>query len=1042
MSDSLEQSPIDYLSVHVRPEFASCLNNYDSGSISCSNQRQLTQLIDALPGIVFMAAGDAEWSMLYLSQGCYRLTGYHAEELTGPHRTVTYNEVTHPADLPRVLQAIRSAVTNQQPYLVEYRIQTKTGAERWLWEKGYGVFDAQGRVLWLEGFISDITDRKRTENALRQSEAQFRAIFNHAAIGIGATTREGRISESNLALQRMLGYTAEELRTLTFADYTHPDDIALDQTLYQELMAGHHKHYQLEKRYIQKNGDVFWGHLTVSAVQNPQGEVLYAFGMLEDITERKRTEAALRQAEAKYRSIFENAIEGMFCTTANGHYVMVNAMLAQMYGYDSPEELMQSLTDIETQLYVDPNRRQVFSTLMQQKGTVRGFEAQIYRRDGSTMWISESARALYSPEGDLIGYEGTVEDITQRKQAEAELHQRDALLRGVALAANCLLAYPDFRQAMPEVLAILGKASGADRVYLFETHAHPETGEVVMSLRFEWTQVGIPTGLANPTWQNLPYSAHGMMRWYHAFLQGQPVGGVVRDLPAAERAFLESDGILALLMVPVFVDERLWGYVGFDSCCQERSWTASEESILVAIAAGIGSAIKRQSTEAQMRHQAFHDALTGLPNRLLFNDRLLQAIDYARQTRALLAVLFLDLDRFKTINDTLGHAVGDRLLQQVSHRLTGCLRDDDTLARWGGDEFTLLLPYLRSTEDAVKVAQRIRDALKPPFHLDGRELHITGSIGIAFYPRNGHDLQTLLKNADAALYQVKAQGRNHYRVYDAASNSDASNLLILDSNLYQALERNEFMVYYQPQISILTGQVTQMEALIRWQHPQFGLISPQTFIALAEENGTIVPIGEWVLRMACQQNRLWQAAGLPTLRVAVNLSARQLQDPHFVKQVATILQETGLAPNFLELEITETAVMQDVNRITSVLHDLRSMGVRIALDDFGTGYSSLSYLRKFPLQALKIDRSFVQDLNWNPEDVAIVSAIVTLAQGLNLSVVAEGVETRKLMERLRSLNCTEMQGYWISPALDVRAATQFLQEATPRLQRLLHLKTD
>ncbi|NJR62979.1 MAG: EAL domain-containing protein [Cyanobacteria bacterium CRU_2_1] len=679
-------------------------------------------------------------------------------------------------------------------------------------------------------------------------------------------------------------------------------------------------------------------------------------------------------------------------------------------------------------------------------------EYRIRTKLGEEKWLREHGYGVFNAKGQLLSLEGfiadvtdrkqteeglrqaevkyrTIENITHRKQAELELHRRDALLRGVAEATNYLLTHPEFNLAIPEVLAILGQASGADRIYLYENHPHPETGEIAMSMRFEWTQESIEPTLNKPHWQNLPYRAFGMTRWYEAFLQGRSVGGVVREFPAAEREFLSRDGILAILMVPVFVDGGCWGYIGFDECTTEHHWSASEESILVAIAASIGAAIKRQRTEQQMRYHAFHDALTGLPNRSWFNQCLLQAIAYAHHTGELLAVMFLDLDRFKAINDTLGHAMGDRLLKQATARLNDCLRQEDTIARWGGDEFTLILPALRSPEDVARIAQRISNVLKPAFYLDGHELHVTSSIGIALYPYNGTDAQTLLKNADAALHCVKAQGRNNFQFYNVTINPQANELLALDNRLYEALERDEFVIHYQPQVNIITGQVTQMEALLRWQHPERGLISPNTFIPLAEENGLIVPIGDWVLRSACAQNRAWQDAGLSPIRVAVNLSARQFEQPTLVDRVAQILHETRLNPNFLELEITETAAMRNVDFTIDTLCRLRAMGIRIAIDDFGTGYSSLSYLKQFPIHMLKIDQSFIRDLAENPKNTAIITAIIALAQGLELDVVAEGVETSEQVEKLRSLNCLEIQGHWFSRAIKAQAIAKVLRQA-------------
>ncbi|MFB2971400.1 putative bifunctional diguanylate cyclase/phosphodiesterase [Aerosakkonema sp. BLCC-F183] len=436
---------------------------------------------------------------------------------------------------------------------------------------------------------------------------------------------------------------------------------------------------------------------------------------------------------------------------------------------------------------------------------------------------------------------------------------------------------------------------------------------------------------------------------------------------------------------------------------------------------------ERRMAEETIRYQALHDLLTDLPNRILFNERLSGALVNAKSNQGTIAVMFLDLDRFKTINDTLSHACGDQLLQMVAERLTSSLWQHDTVARWGGDEFTLLLPQISCAEDAARIAQVILDTLKQPFNIEGHQLHISSSIGISLYPHDGEDGETLLRNADAALHRAKEQGRNNYQFYTAAMNSHASELLMLENELHQALERGEFVVYYQPQINTNTGKIAQMEALLRWQHPEFGLVSPAKFIPLAEENGLIIPIGEWVLRTACTQIKAWQDAGLPPLCVAVNLSARQFQQPNLVEMVARALQETGLENHFLELEITESVAMQNVDFSRSILQELHNMGVSISMDDFGTGYSSLSYLKKFPLDKLKIDQSFVRELATDPNDGAIIAAIAALGKVLNLTMVAEGVETEEQRDFLRSLECEYMQGYLFSKPLSPQDATELLE---------------
>jgi len=437
---------------------------------------------------------------------------------------------------------------------------------------------------------------------------------------------------------------------------------------------------------------------------------------------------------------------------------------------------------------------------------------------------------------------------------------------------------------------------------------------------------------------------------------------------------------------------------------------------------------ERKRAEGVIRHLAYYDALTDLPNRLLFNDRLTIELAHAHRSHRRLAVMFLDLDRFKIINDTLGHPLGDRLLQGVAQRLVGCLREVDTVARLGGDEFMLLLPEITHVEDAAKIAQKILDALKPSFHFEGQELHITASIGIALYPNDGEDGNTLMKNADTAMYRAKEQGRNSYQFYTPIMNATAFERLVLENNLRRALEREEFVVYYQPQVSLTTGQIVGVEALIRWQHPELGLIPPVKFIPLAEETGLIMPIGEWALYTACAQNKTWQEANFPPLRMVVNLSPRLFKHKDLIKTIARILKETRLNPDYLELELTEGTIMENAEATVAIFHKLKGMGIHLSIDDFGTGYSSLSYLKRFPIDTLKIDRMFMQNIPTDPGDVAIATAIIAMAHSLGLKVIAEGVETEEQLTFLSSHRCDQIQGYFFSRPIPAEAVTRFLRE--------------
>ncbi|BCR03904.1 hypothetical protein DESUT3_09730 [Desulfuromonas versatilis] len=441
---------------------------------------------------------------------------------------------------------------------------------------------------------------------------------------------------------------------------------------------------------------------------------------------------------------------------------------------------------------------------------------------------------------------------------------------------------------------------------------------------------------------------------------------------------------------------------------------------------------ERRRSEQEIEKLAYYDTLTGLPNRSLFQDRLSQAMAQAHREGAGVGLMFLDLDRFKSINDTLGHATGDRLLQVVANRLKKCVREGDTVARLGGDEFVIISTDFTHHQDPVAFAKRLLRVVGQPVQFDGREFVTTASIGIAIYPNDGADVSTLIGNADFAMYHAKELGRNTYQFFSAEMNARALEKLNLETSLRQALKRGELFLVYQPQLDLASGRITGVEALARWRHPEKGLIPPEKFIPIAEETGLILPLGEWVLRTACAQARAWQAAGVPGLRIAVNVSARQFNHPEFLETVERILQETGLDPNLLELELTESIVMENVQDAIMTLTDLKVRNIHLAIDDFGTGYSSLTYLKHFPIDRIKIAQEFVRDIPNDADDAAIVEAILAMAGSLNLEVIAEGVERKDQLGFLHQRRCKEMQGYYFARPMPAEQLAEIFSRGLAR----------
>lgn len=694
---------------------------------------------------------------------------------------------------------------------------------------------------------------QRTRRQLAERDQIFQLVSENAADMIALVDSDGRRLYNSPAYQKVLGYSPEELRATSSIEQVHPDDrLRVLNAAEKARRTGQGE--RVEYRMRHKDGS--WRALesTACAIRNARGQTDKLVIVNRDITERQRAEeilahnAALRYAEEKYRVIFEDAVVGIFQITPEGRPLSINRALAQMHGYDSPEQFLAEVSNVVLQLFVDPNRGNQLRRMLGEEGVVRGVEMEIYRRDRTRRWVLANLRAVRDAGGNIALYEGTFADITDRKAAE----------------------------------------------------------------------------------------------------------------------------------------ERV-------------------------------------------QYLAYYDALTGLPNRTLLKDRLSKALASARRQKDKVALLFLDLDRFKNINDSLGHSVGDLLLQDVAERLKRSAREQDTVARLAGDEFLIVLTGVKDIPDAAVAAERFMDAMTADFVVQGHPLTIGCSLGISIFPEHGADGETLIKNADAAMYSAKDHGRDNFLFFTEDMNAQVVERLNLESSLRLALEKRELFLVYQPQMDIGTGRITGLEALLRWQHPELGLVPPDKFIRIAENCGLIVPIGEWVLRTACRQAREWQDEGLPAVSIAVNISAVQFRQEDFCKLIKRVLHETGLAPQYLDLELTESLLLANGDVTFSVLQELKAMGLTLAIDDFGTGYSSFSYLRQFQVSKLKIDRSFIRDVAANPDDAAITNAIISMARSLNLKVIAEGVENEGQMSFLRAHQCDEIQGYYFSKPLAVDKAADKLR---------------
>jgi diguanylate cyclase (GGDEF)-like protein/PAS domain S-box-containing protein len=736
-----------------------------------------------------------------------------------------------------------------------------------------------------------------------------------------------------------------------------------------------------------------------------------------DITERRRAEVERAAIAQRNTALVEALGQIVYDWRPAQDRLAWEGRYTRVLGYSDEEmgSTTSSWTDRVHPDDLDAVKRHVDQLTPERRNY--HLEYRFRHRDGSYRWMEDNGVGFFSTRGELERIIGVFSDITQRKTEERLLQMEHAITR-------CLAEAESMSAGLQGALATLCDAQGweAARLYVVD-----EQGELLRFLE-SWT-------ISDEQYRDFNAASRRL-----TFKRGTGLGGLVwqsdeaiwvpdvtKDARVANPA-LANTGIRSAFVFRVVSEGATIGIVATFSR-EVREPDARLLGATRAVGAQIGQFVERKRAEQRADYLAQFDPLTELPNRTLFQDRLAQALNQARRHDWNVGVLLLDIDRFKVVNDTLGHAGGDRLLQDAAKRLAGCVRGGDTVARIGADEFAVIAADMTQPQDGGHVAAKMVDALATPFTVDGHELFLGASVGIATYPLDGQDGVALMKNADAAMSRAKELGRNNYQFYAAAMNARALEKLELQNALRKALERGEFRLYFQPKASLARGHVRGFEALLRWQRPAHGLVPPAQFIPLLEESGLIVPVGDWVIRAACAQVRDWSRAGYRPLPVAVNLAAKQLAQHDIAAIVESALREHQLAAQLLEIEITESDAMQSAERALPMLRRLKEQGVGIAIDDFGTGYSSLSYLKRFPVDTLKLDRSFVKGLPDDADDASITLAVITMAHSLGLEVVAEGVETPEQRRFLVTHGCDVMQGYLLSAPVPAEQCERFLAAA-------------
>jgi diguanylate cyclase (GGDEF)-like protein/PAS domain S-box-containing protein len=969
-----------------------------------ASEARFRSLVQHLTDMV-LVLGE-EGTVSYVSPSACVFIGQPAEELIGgppPFDAMWPEDVALMRELFQQLRAVPGSTET-----VTTRLRRGDGEFRWVEMVAFNQLDDPA----VRGIVTnsrDITDRVDADAAIRASEERLQALLASASDVISVIDADGKLRYTSAVATHVLGYPEGAGYGEQIFDLVHTDDRASIVELFDRAREVRGMFRPIELRLQRADGSWMYAEvLANNMLDDPsvQGIVV----TIRDITERKVAEDALRaserrlrEGEAHYRAVVDDQTELVCRYRPDTTLTFVNRAFAEFFGR-SPSELLGSpLIDLFT-----PVERAAELERLQQFGPGNEVQTQEdweHAQDGSVHWYHWTDRAFLDDEGNVIEFQSVGHDITERRRtAVLTSHQAEILeqvARGVPLEETLTTIARTVEDHFPRLVCALSLLA-ADGKSL---------------------QVGACPSLPIGFWEaidDLPVGPLSLSSGTAAHRRASvAVSDIATDaLWADHRDIAQAFDLRAAWSTPILASDGHSVLGTLDVYARVPQAPEEEHEQILSLLAHLASiAIERKAFEERLAHQSMHDPLTGLPNRLLFLDRLSLAIARCRRMHREVAVLFIDLDRFKNVNDSVGHDAGDELLVSVARRLESVLRPGDTVARFGGDEFTILcddLTTATSRERAVEIAERLLEAVAQPFILGGAQTFVSASVGIALATGDERP-EELLRDADAAMYHAKESGRGRVEVFDETMRARAVVRHATENDLHRALEHGEMLLFFQPVIALREGRCVGAEALVRWQHPERGLMVPDEFVPLAEETGLVVELGTWVLETAAKEAARWQLDNDQPFVVSVNLSARQLAQPGLAERLAAVIERTGVDPQNLCLEITESVLMEDAEAVISVVERVRALGVQLSIDDFGTGYSSLGYLKRFPVNAVKIDRSFVDGLGTDPGDAAIVSAVIGLAHALDLNVVAEGVETEHQLAELIALGCDEAQGYYFAP---------------------------